>query len=410
MRARISSFILVLTIVGSAALFPVRAHADALVVVLGLASFEGDDEFAQNLTGAIRHEVSQVAGWRLSDRDVTLAQMLLAHGCSDDPDSACLLQIATTLNVQRIVYGSIQRESGDRFLVTLSLYNAQTAQTERTIEERLSNRLTDIDDLRRSARELAARLSGIETRPTTGSLSIESGTPRATVRVNGEIFGATDASGQLTLRLREGTHQVQVDAEGHEPWSEQVTIVAGSESSLTRPEAFSPYEEGSPRGGPVRAPSRSGDGPSIYWPGIVLLAVGVISFGGAIYSWARLDAINSDPGYQAYTQAFRSYYLPEGTNPLPNGYASNCGRAALGETLGGTVTEADARYVSGLCDEGSTLEILQYVFVGVAAAATAAGVVLWVVDGSGDSHEEPAVSLMPSFGTDGASLRLRMRF
>lgn len=417
MRARASTIIVFSAIFGMSALRPGHAHADALVTVLGLSSLEGDDEFAQNLTGAVRHEVSQVAGWQLSEREVTLAQMLLAHGCDDEPDAACLGRIAATLSTERVVYGTIRRQDGERFQVALSLFHAGAQRIERTIEESLPSRRTDIDDLRAAARELVRRLSGppAPATVTTGALRVQSSTPLATVRIDGEIFGATDASGQLTIpRAPLGAHEIELNAEGYEPQREQVTITREAESTVV-------FEEGRP----VRAadseddaigipdddrPTTSDHGPSISWPGVALLAAGVLSLGGAIYSWARLDAINSDSGYQVYARAFRSYYEPLGPNPLPNGRADNCGQAAAGETFGGAVTAADARHVNGLCDEGSTLEVLQYVFVGIAAAATAAGVVLWVLDGSGDSAEEPTVSLMPSFGTDGASLRLRMRF
>src|SRR5687768_10366687 len=101
------------------ALAPAVARADDSVVVLGITSMEGDDEIARNLTGALRHAASQVHGWQVSDSEVTLAQMSLAHGCGDTPDPDCLAQIASALASQRLVYGLLRRE-GDGFTLSLS--------------------------------------------------------------------------------------------------------------------------------------------------------------------------------------------------------------------------------------------------------------------------------------------------
>src|SRR5689334_2934443 len=53
------------------------ARAQETVVVLGLTSLEGDDEYARNLSGALRHAATAVRGWSVSERDVALSQMEL---------------------------------------------------------------------------------------------------------------------------------------------------------------------------------------------------------------------------------------------------------------------------------------------------------------------------------------------
>src|SRR5690606_22646690 len=109
-----------------------QAQSGASLVVLGIRSVEGDDEFTRNLTGALRHAASQVAGWDVSDREVTLAQMALAHGC-DDPDPPCMAAIADSLEIQRVLYGDVRRTSaGDSFdfSINLHLFNGETDQIE----------------------------------------------------------------------------------------------------------------------------------------------------------------------------------------------------------------------------------------------------------------------------------------
>ena len=47
----------------------VRAQAQESVVVLGLSSVDGDDDYARNLSGALRHAASAVRGWSVSHDD-----------------------------------------------------------------------------------------------------------------------------------------------------------------------------------------------------------------------------------------------------------------------------------------------------------------------------------------------------
>lgn len=361
---------------------PSLVRADVTMIVLGVTSIEGDDEYARHLTGAIRNEASRVPGWRVSEREVTLAQMSLAHGCGDVPDVDCLRQIATTLNAQRLLYGTVRRAGGD-FHLMLSLFDAESGQIERSVEQSLSGRRTDIDDLREPARAVVSQLSG----PVTGALRIASNSPGATVTVDGHVAGTTDAEGAFEMpAIPVGEHSVEVSAAGMEPWTGRVTIARGTEMTLDAELA-----ERAASGG-------ESEGPSINWAGIALIAAGAISFGVTVYSWARIEAIESDGQFQAYRSGW--------ADPAP---ADVCVSAERG-VMNGT---SDPRAVADLCSEASTLEVLQYVFLGVAVAAAGTGAVFLATGigagGSGE-NEGPSVSLLPSFGPDGGRLTARVRF
>ena len=82
------------------------------VIVLEVRSVEGDDDFAHNLSRAIRQAAGDVEGWNVTSREVSLTQMALAFGCEgDEPDAACMSQIASDLQMGGIIYGTIQRTS-----------------------------------------------------------------------------------------------------------------------------------------------------------------------------------------------------------------------------------------------------------------------------------------------------------
>ena len=133
------------------------------VAVLGLTSLEGDDSYAGNLSAALRRAASQVRGWSVTDRDVPLSRMELANGC-DATDLACLGQIATTMGVQRIIYGTMQHGTGTPMMyrIHIALYDAATNTILHQMDVELSSARSDIDDMREPARRYATELAGVQ--------------------------------------------------------------------------------------------------------------------------------------------------------------------------------------------------------------------------------------------------------
>jgi hypothetical protein len=358
---------------------PARAQADSTVVVLGITSVEGDDELARNLTGAVRNAAGRVDDWQVSDSEVTLAQMSLAHGCSDEPDTGCLAQIASTLGTQLIVYGILRRASTGRGVtIALSLYDTQTGHIERSVSETIPSSRTDIDDLRDPARRLVAGLSG----PQTGALHVTSNVPDATVRIDGEQAGTTDSEGAFeSATVPVGEHTVEVSREGYQPWTGTVTIATGHEMTLD-----AQLEQGGGGGG-------GGGIGALTGVGIGLLGLAAASFGVAVYTWVRIDEISRTGDYGRYRDL-----TPVGNNVCADADAN---------VMRGSVSLDAVR--SG-CSEGATLEIVQAITLIAAAASAGAGVALIVIDGGSSSSGEQAVTLTPSIGPDHAYLGARIAF
>lgn len=360
---------------------PAAARADDTLVVLGITSLEGDDEVARNLSGALRHAASQAHRWQVSDSEVTLAQMALAHGCGDEPDTSCLAQIASALQMQRIIFGILRRE-GSAFQLSLSLYDTGASQIERTVTERIPGSRTDIDDLREPARRLIAQLSG----PLTGSLRVVANVPSASVAIDGANAGTTDAEGAFQAdALPIGEHRVSVSAHGYETWTGAVTISRDTEMTLDAQLI-------------AESAGGGGGGEQINWLGITLIGAGALSFGVSIYSWARIAAIQGTNEYDSYRRGWA------GTPP-----SNVCNAARAGDLNGGSAARRDS--VVSMCGEADTLEILQYVFLGIAVAAGATGAVFLITGiGVDGGSSEQAFMLTPSFGPGGASIDARLRF
>lgn len=353
---------------------PATASAQS-VIVLGIRSLDGDDEFARNLTGALRHAASQVSDWEVSDREVTLAQMALAHGC-DDPNPSCMAEIADSLSAERVIYGDVRRTSAEAqfdFSVSLHLFNAESDQVERSVADTIPSIRTDIDDLREPVRRYVAELAGA---PRTGTLRVVA-LPGAEIFVDGEAVGVADAEGQLVVEdLEPGTRNVRIAAEGHDAYTSQV--------------ALEPYEEASLEADLQAIGGGGGGGGGEFPTGIVvgagLLAISVGLAAGWIWSWNRV------------------------TNEIQNDPAFVSARAAQPETVDNicaTIAPGDAGYntVTGLCNEADTLEPLQFVFA-VSAAAVAGVGLYFLLDGvmGADGDGEHAFLLVPTASPDGGGL------
>jgi hypothetical protein len=354
------------------------AHAQTTVSVLGLTSLEGDDEFARNFTGALRHAASQVEGWTVSDRDVALSQMELTHDCSSS-DAGCMTQIAVTLGSARVIYGTIQRAAiGTRyeFQVTLFLFDADSGRVDERVTDNISSSDTDIDALRDPARTMVRALSASMS---PGTIRV-TGTPNLEVQIDGTVVGRTDSGGNyVSDPVPPGSHTVRLgDAES------SVTI-AGDEALA----AFAMVEGGGEGGGSV-----------LPYVGIGLMVVGAAALAVSFWSMGEISSSSNSPAFTEYRrQIGRLDGVTLETNICQVQYTNM-------STVG-----ADA------CANGATMELLQYVFLATGVVALGAGTALLVVglgEGSGTADTASTSGLRlrfsPSFGTEHAYLGATLEF
>jgi hypothetical protein len=116
-----------------------------------------------------------------------------------------------------------------------------------------------------------------------------------------------------------------------------------------------------------------------------------------IVSWAEIASLSND-------SAYNDYRMRLGAMGLTGDVA--CQDSSIAVLGSGPM----ASHVRDVCSQGNTFEILQYVFLGVAVAAGATGIVLLVLDSSNSHSESPPVSFVPSFGPNGGTMNMRVRF
>lgn len=143
---------------------------------------------------------------------------------------------------------------------------------------------------------------------------------------------------------------------------------------------------------PARAPAGDDSGTALLVGGAIAVAIAAIGIGAWAYAFARIQDINADPTWDAYRTS-----VPAGTSDV-------CVVAAGDTVYGPPGAHAHAR---GICDEGGTLEIVEWISLGTAIAASAIAAGLFV---AGDRASQPELTFAPVIGPGlaGASLTLRL--
>jgi hypothetical protein len=336
---------------------PAVASADDSVTVLGMRSLEGDDDFALTLSGALRYAASQVAGWDVSDREISLDQMMLAHGC-DEPSTGCMSAVASSLDTQKVIFGTVERvTSGDDFdfAVHIRMFDAGSSGIEGEVSDTIPRVRSDIDQLRARVRRYVDQLAG---EVQTGTLVVGANVEGAEVFIDGDSLGFI-SGGELRADLPAGAPEVEIRAEGYATFSQRVTIDGGGQATveavLVEGEGDAVEVGGSVSSGGGLSQSTlgwlfiAGGGVGLVFAtvaGLVLDGIGELQLG--------LDLVGDDERVTAYREA-----TLEGDD--------FCDRAD--QNAG---SDSEAEYVSGKCSSASTWTAIWW--TGLIAGAVLGGV------------------------------------
>lgn len=379
------------------------AADDQSVLVLGVRSLEGDDALAHHITGALTAAAARRPGWTPGERKVSLAQMMLVNGC-DEPDAACLAQIADGLGVDRLVYGTLRRTGAGRiydFTLSLGTFERASGQIEQTLMVPLPHDQAAARVTARAERWVA-RLAG---EPARGTLRVSVNVPGATVRVDDRPVGTADAeSGVVQTELEAGQHRVEVGAEGYGTFRGTVSVEPDAEAAVE-------VELEERAGGPLAAPS-TGPPPErvvykyrsrgLTWPTYLTLGGTAVFTGLTVFAFVRASNLRDEPAYRDYRPTMSR--------------DSACANASVGAAAG----DPDAQAANAVCDDLARIDPLRWVFLALTVAGAGTGAYLLYRDlskapkdapeGDEDGADEvaarPAVPrLDASFGRRGGRVR-----
>jgi hypothetical protein len=376
-------------------------------------SLDGEDQLERRLSHALRNNARAIEGYRVSDREVSLAQMSLAHGC-EDVDIPCLKEIAGTLAADRLIYGNVVR-SGDKVRLTLFNFDARSGQIDASAERTVPAAQLADPTLNEIIQGLTQRLAG-KRAGGVGVLRITGNRPGATVAVDGNASGVLDDNGELTIsQLAEGPHKILVEtSDGRDRREMSVEVRADTTTSL-RALLTQPLPAISPADAARSAePERPQDDLArkkylkrvLGWTAVGIAAGFAVA---TIYSWVRITSIGKDQTLRRYAE----YFPKSGERSTKDA----CKEAVDGALMANPFPNSDKKPVaqqladepkaSKLCKEADRLETLQYVFAGGTLAF--AGVGTWLL-WSGYKKEPATLSVRPRFGVQAASLHATLQF
>jgi PEGA domain len=381
---------------------------DAMTVVLGLRSVEGDDEFANAMTEALRTSAQKVSGWKVAERGPSMSQMSLAHGC-DDIDAPCLSEIAKGLQADRLLFGTVRRTAAQPknkydYEVSVSIFNASTRTIGATGTATVSRAEAKAKKLDSRAEPIIAKLAASDTG--SGTLSVQVNVANAEVNVDNQVVGTTRDKSLVLEGLKEGEHTLRITAIGHLTHEQKILIASGQRTEIKV--SLEPVPEPTPETAPVAAlaPSEEeGGGSNLSWLGYTLIGVGAASLAGWGVSMYLVNDTNKDRTFVTYKSAF-----PRTTDDV-------CDLADSNDTAGGRVSAAQLSDVKSLCSRGRTFNLLQWVFLGAGVLTASVGTFI-VVSESGSSEEEvanarrrtQALTFTPEVGRGTLALHTQLRF
>ena len=404
---RLATYLLMLTLGVTTA--PLARADDNSVVVLGLRSLEGDDEFANAMTDALRDAARSVRGWRVLERAVSMAQMTLAHNC-EDINAGCLSEIARGLQADRVVFGTVRRTAGRSkfdYEVTASLFNNTTHSTVGTETQTVSR--SDAKATRMLASQAQFIMSHLASSDaSSGRLTVEVNVLSAEVHMDGQLVGQTQ-DGKLNMEsLSPGEHTLEVTAPGHDAHKEVVHVSGGDQSTvvvtLTRAQRGSDVAATSPDSVPIDVPPQP-ERSSLAWLGYTLIGVGAASAIGWGASMYMIEfQYNRDLTYQEYKNNYK----------FMSGDA--CDLALRGENAAGALSPDQLSDFQGLCRSGRTFQTLQWVFLGAAVVTAGLGAYVLISElGHNDGTQAarkptPRLTFDPQFGRRSVALQATLRF
>jgi hypothetical protein len=380
------------------------ALAQGNVVLLGLRSVEGDDDFANTLTDALREQAQEIEAWEMSDRAVSLTQMSLAYGC-EEFDAACMSEITAGLKADAVIYGTVQRTSARddfEFNVTLNIFSGQTGRIENTVSDLFPSTEMLPGEMAVKAKQLLLRLSGAGA--TQGSILIRANVETADVVVDGQPVGSIEDGSLLLDNVQPGMHEVEINNSGYLPFKQSVNVVEGEQAAvlgILRTESgeaasLLPYDVGPEE-----------PGPSLEWLGWTLVGVSGGFLTGTIVSWVWIDSIENDSKFKDYRRRVGE------SDPTVQDV---CVEADGGYSyaLPDTTAYEDFKDVQAMCDRADVLEVLQWVFLGSAVAAGGVGAYLLITEmGSERERAEsraPTLVLKPEIGPNASRVTATLRF
>lgn len=296
------------------------APARAAPRTLALVTY-GD---AVELEAALREELAKTPEHVLQQKRATAAELDAAKemGLVCGPDSVdCLVRVALVARVDKLVVATATRGAGGLAL-ELAVIDAAVGKETGRAAARVPV------DAQAAQAAVEDAVAGLLRPETMASIVLAAEPADATLVVDGALQDV-GASGRPRVRVRPGTHKVEVRRAGYEPWARDVVTEAGSEVLVEV--ALQRLDEAA-AGQP--APAAAGASPLLVGGGVVA-GIGAVALLGGATSAIVLDAMLSTTDTGTGEERLTMHAAERGLAVLAlvGGVAAAAGGAAIGLAL-----------------------------------------------------------------------------
>jgi hypothetical protein len=333
--------------------------ADVPLAVLGIEATEAPDALAASLTDALRQRVGGTKGYRLvPGRD--LVEVKLVFSCPDEAPS-CMAQAGKSLGATKLIFGSVKKSIGDRFLVTLKLLDANRGIVDAFVAEEITKAQSTGPAIRGPVQKWFGTLTG---QGGAGIIKVRNDVIGASLALDGNPSGTMGTEDFVLSGVSPGKHEVTLTKPGYEQVRKEVTVASGETAQvdlkMTRlPAATStvvppPESTGGTRPADTQTVVRDSTGSNTWvktatW---VVFGAGVASIALGVKFGTDVQSINND------LDEFRRF-------PCSNPPAMLCDSKMQPAR---PLNKAQVDYVKAKKDDGQRLELYQYVSYGVGGA------------------------------------------
>jgi hypothetical protein len=288
-----------------------------------------------------------------------LVEVKLVFSCPDEAPS-CMAQAGKSLGATKLIFGSVKKSIGDRFLVTLKLLDANRGIVDAFVAEEITKAQSTGPAIRGPVQKWFGTLTG---QGGAGIIKVRSDVIGASVSLDGNPSGVMGTDDMVLPGVSSGKHEVILTKPGYEQVRKEVTVASGEtvpvDAKMTRlpgpatPVAPPPSTGGDPRPIDTQPVVRGSGGSTllksatwvVFGGGVVAIALGV-KFGTDVQS------INND------LDEFRRFPCARDPKLLCDS------KMEVKPPLNGKQVE----YVKAKKEDGQRLELYQYVSYGVGGA------------------------------------------
>jgi hypothetical protein len=374
------------------------------VYVLALSTDDVDDQ-AEALSVALRSRVRDVQGWSLLESPQSFETLSLALKCPAKPDAGCLQRVADQIHADHFVWGRVAHKKGGAE-VTADLHMWSRSKGDSEINMAFSDNLKDAGDP--SLRKVAARAFGkLVGSDATGTLVVHAGTGAGSVLVDGSVVGALQG-GVGRFDVSEGAHKVAVRVPGFEGQPLDTTVAAGSDEELSftlTPQTATASGEGvheheHEHEHEQHEHAEIADDTPHPSAARKVLAYSSLILGGGLLVGAGVGTVLWIKDYNKSSDD-RQHVPASDTNVC------------------GATTGSWATYAQDACSaskDATTVSTAAWIMGAGGAALGITGLILLVTDHSSSettthgASSRPSLDVVPSVGTRGASVQLKLSF